>query len=120
MYCGSCHQMPSPNQLDKKTWLLGVLPQMGPRLGIYSFQGLNYNVQNRNNPGLPDGYYPASPSISKEEWAKIVAYYYGEAPDTLRTDYPPLSIHLDRFEVKTPPYPNEDPPVSCCVKIDPA
>src|SRR3954469_6385489 len=34
-YCASCHQLPDPSMLDVKSWENGVLPQMGPRLGIF-------------------------------------------------------------------------------------
>src|SRR4051812_42212380 len=36
-YCQSCHLLPDPSLLDTKSWQAGVLPQMGPRLGIYQF-----------------------------------------------------------------------------------
>jgi mono/diheme cytochrome c family protein len=36
-YCGSCHQFPEPSLLDTKSWENGVLPQMGPRLGIFFY-----------------------------------------------------------------------------------
>src|SRR5271154_2669388 len=42
IYCGSCHLVPSPAKLDKNSWLTGVLPQMGLRLGVTSFQGTPY------------------------------------------------------------------------------
>jgi len=117
LYCGSCHQAPRPSQLDKKTWLLSVFPKMGPRLGIYSYQGFPYEV-NRNSPGLPKNYYPDSSSISDDDWAKIVNYFYEEAPDSLNEKYSPIDTTLDRFEIKTPLFPNETPPVTCLVKID--
>src|SRR5258706_3892268 len=117
LYCGSCHQVPSPDQLDKNTWLFGVLPKMGPRLGINSYQEFIYNV-NRNSPGLPNGFYPDSAAISIGEWGKIVNYFYEEAPDSLHSTYPLISKKLDRFVIKTPSFPIEYPPVSCLVKID--
>src|SRR3954468_3326784 len=36
-YCASCHQLPDPSMLDRKSWENGVLPQMGPRLGIFFY-----------------------------------------------------------------------------------
>lgn len=34
-YCGSCHQLPDPSLIDAKSWEDDVLPEMGPRLGIF-------------------------------------------------------------------------------------
>ena len=95
-YCGSCHQVPSPDQLDKKTWVLQVLPKMGPRVGIYSYQGLPYEVS-KNSPGMPKGYYPDSAALSVEDWGKIVSYFYDNAPDSLHGDYPPISLNQTSF-----------------------
>ena len=116
-YCGSCHLLPIPSLLNKETWLLGVLPEMGPRLGINSFQGTTYRIQ--HHPSVPEGYYPSGPAMTEEEWAKIVSYFYDEAPDSLEEDYQPISTQLDRFEAKTPDYPTPSPPVTSYVKIDP-
>ncbi len=116
-YCGSCHLLPLPSLLNKETWLLGVLPEMGPRLGIKSFQGMTYPI--RNFQSALESYYPAGPAMSEEEWAKIVSYFYDQAPDSLEQDYQPISTQLDRFEVKTPDYPTPSPPVTSYVKIDP-
>src|SRR4051794_35757418 len=34
-YCKSCHMLPDPSLLNKATWEDGVLPHMGPLLGIF-------------------------------------------------------------------------------------
>ena len=36
-HCQSCHQLPDPSSLDAASWENGVLPAMGPRLGIFSY-----------------------------------------------------------------------------------
>src|SRR5450755_559709 len=38
LYCQGCHSLPDPSLLDATTWEKGVLPFMGPRLGIFSYQ----------------------------------------------------------------------------------
>jgi hypothetical protein len=114
-YCGSCHKVPPPDHLDKNSWLTGVLPQMGPRLGISSFQGSQY----RRNAAAPPQFYPDQPIISQDEWNKIVNYFYDNAPDTLTHVYPPIDPKLDLFEARTPHYPQEVPPVTCYIRIDP-
>ena len=115
-YCGSCHLLPEPSQLNKETWLLGVLPEMGPRLGINSFQGTPYP---QHHTSVPEGYYPSGPAMTEEEWIKIVSYFFDEAPDSLAKENQPISPHLDRFEAKTPDYPMASPPVTSYIKIDP-
>lgn len=84
-HCSSCHLIPTPDLLDKKTWTAGVLPDMGRRLGIQStaydpFQDLSIEdekmVRNLN-------IYPDSPLISSEEWESIIEYYASSAPDAL-------------------------------------
>jgi hypothetical protein len=116
-YCVSCHILPLPSLLNKETWLSGVFPEMGPRLGIRSYFGLIYPVQIDSS--IPERYYPSSPAMTQEAWSKIVSYYYNEAPDSLERNYLPVSIQLDRFEAKTPDYPTGSPPETSYVKIDP-
>src|SRR5215218_8216432 len=41
-YCQSCHQLPDPSLVDAKSWEKGVLPMMGPRLGIFYHGGKTY------------------------------------------------------------------------------
>src|SRR5690348_8737836 len=41
-YCLSCHMLPSPGLLDAVTWEKGVLPAMGPRLGIFEYMHQRY------------------------------------------------------------------------------
>ena len=41
-YCASCHLLPDPSLLDSKSWENGVLPQMGPRLGIFYYGDKQY------------------------------------------------------------------------------
>ncbi len=36
-YCQSCHMLPEPSLLDTKNWENGVLPAMGPHLGIFNY-----------------------------------------------------------------------------------
>ncbi len=41
-YCASCHKFVPPSALDKQTWQTGIFPAMGPRMGIYSHKGIEY------------------------------------------------------------------------------
>src|SRR5438309_1219233 len=59
VYCGSCHLLPDPSLLNSKSWEKGVLPQMGPRLGIFN-HGFEQYPANRMDANLDKGYYPAA------------------------------------------------------------
>jgi len=82
-YCQICHLYPDPALLDKNTWITGVLPNMGWRLGIRE-KGVNPYADM-----VPEeekiihklNVYPDTPGITKEDWDKIVAFYRKEAPD---------------------------------------
>src|SRR5688500_2821973 len=41
-YCQNCHLLPEPSQLDAKSWDEGVMPNMGPMLGIFRHQYRQY------------------------------------------------------------------------------
>jgi hypothetical protein len=105
VHCASCHAMPEPALLDVDSWEQGVLPQMGPRLGIFRHNFKDYPNQ-KNDPDLPKGYYPAEPVITAQEWQYIMDYYLATSPDTL----PPQQrakisqLTLPYFEAITPSY----------------
>jgi len=81
-YCGSCHQLPDPSLLDAPSWEKGVLPHMGPRLGI-TMHGVNLYPLYRREPNIPLGYYPRQPVMTESEWQNILDYYTATSPDTL-------------------------------------
>lgn len=81
-YCGSCHQLPDPSMLNAASWERGVLPQMGPRLGIYTHQ-VTYYPTYRREPNIPKDYYPLQPAVTSEQWQNIIDYYTATSPDKL-------------------------------------
>lgn len=70
-HCGTCHLLPSPELLDKETWLKSVLPAMAPNLGLEAYPGGNY-------------YAGPQAAISFENWQKLMAYYETLAPPKLK------------------------------------
>jgi hypothetical protein len=117
-YCQLCHAFPEPSLLDVKSWEKGVLPNMGPRLGIFSFRGISY-PSTRHNRYTPAGYYPSNPILKPEEWQDIMNYYLATAPDTLPPQNRPFPIKndLNLFTVFSPAikYPN---PTTCFIQVD--
>src|SRR4249919_2039535 len=57
-YCQSCHLLPDPSLLDAKSWEQGVLPEMGPRLGIFNF-GYKTYPSYKYDRELGDNFYPS-------------------------------------------------------------
>ncbi len=81
-YCQSCHLLPDPSLLDSKSWENGVLPNMGPRLGIFSYHS-KYYPSSRNDFNLPRNFYPAKPLLTEQEWQNIIDYYSSVSADSL-------------------------------------
>ena len=85
-HCGRCHDFVEPGALPRSSWKDDVLPSMGHRLGIYKGDhqpdslfghGENEKIVRQAN------IYPEHPTIAREDWEKIVAYYLDHAPDTI-------------------------------------
>lgn len=93
-WCGTCHQVPRPQELDKASWNI-VLPRMAAFLGLYATKKDRALLMES---GAAQRYlqehdiYPVKPRVDSATWRSIVAYYLLEAPDSLprRVD-PPLS-----------------------------
>jgi hypothetical protein len=120
-YCKSCHLLPDPSLLDAKTWENGVLPQMGPRLGIFQHGPANYPVSNSPYTNMGKGFYPDKPLVSQEQWQRIIDYYTALAPDTLSGQQrkKPLRPDSSLFKVELPSR-RYIMPLTCMVRIDSA
>lgn len=104
-YCQSCHALPDPSLLDAKSWERGVLPQMGPRLGIFFYNNTRY-PSSRYDRNLDKNFYPQQPVMNLEEWGNIMDYYIATSPDTLAANTNDQSIadHLPNFSVSVPSF----------------
>ena len=120
-YCGSCHMLPSPDLLDASSWEKGVLPQMGPRLGIFAYRQQRY-PNNSQDPNVGRGFYPSEPLLSEEEWGAVIDYYTALAPDSLPRQRRTESLREDStdFAVVAPLMRDKTPPATCLIKYDPA
>jgi hypothetical protein len=117
MYCQTCHQFPDPSLLDSKTWEKGVLPEMGPRLGIFSY-GFDIYPKTRDAYIGPD-FYPSQPMLQLSEWQNILDYYEATSPDTLPPQKRKYQIKtgLPLFKVEVPNV-HYEKPATCYVKIN--
>ncbi len=118
IYCGSCHMLPDPSLLDKKTWRQSVLPLMGPHLGIFQYNFKNY-PSNIGDRFLARNYYPSKPGITLTQWQNIIDYYDALSPESLPSQNRRESIiaGLPLFTPEKPALQYETPTTSF-VKID--
>ncbi len=118
VYCQSCHLLPDPSSLDAKSWANGVLPIMGPRLGIFEHDKKSYPYS-KYDLELDKNFYPAKPLLTDEQWQNIIDYYTYSAPDSLPKQTRKYSItnDLQLFSPVTPAFRYYSPSVSY-VKID--
>ena len=103
IYCQSCHLLPDPSMLDAKTWEKGVLPHMGPLLGVFEHNFQDYPSA-KNDKFLVNTFYPSKPVISASEWQHIINYYAATSPDSLPAQkrIQPLTLGLPYFSVHIP------------------
>ncbi len=79
-YCQSCHLLPDPSMLTADKWEEGVLPQMGPRLGIFAY-GFNLYPSLVRDQNIGASFYPKKQVISFVDWQNIIDYYTSLSPD---------------------------------------
>ena len=105
--CGNCHLFVEPEMLDKATWA-NLLPFMGPRLGIFSHMGREYD-SDRGKINC-EGLYPKDPLVSAEVWQDLLNYFDRYAPEEVAKQVKSMDYEkgLPIFEsseaqLKTPP-----------------
>lgn len=121
-YCGSCHLFPEPELLDKKTWVMGVLPNMAMRLGLrLPGQDTLKPLPPEEEKAVSDLHvYPETAVLSLEEWQKIVAYYESTAPaePLPQKPYQPVTTGLPLFKVKEVAMGDKPVPQTTLLKYD--
>ena len=118
-YCGSCHLAPDPSLLDSRSWEKGVLPAMGPRLGIFAY-GFQLYPNSRRDTNIGKGYYPSQPLLGGDDWQHILDYYTAMSPDSLSGQgrQRPIAMQgLSLFDVRAPDL-RYNTPATTFVKID--
>ncbi len=110
--------LPDPSLLDAKTWGEGVLPNMGPRLGIFQYGSQTYpsNIHDLN---LDSNFYPRQPLLGMEQWQNIIDYYTATSPDSLPKQDRKQTIQstLPFFSVQAPQF-NYPSPTTSFIKIN--
>src|SRR6202007_939239 len=118
IYCKSCHLLPDPSSLNSKSWEEGVLPNMGPYLGIFNY-GFRQYPSLRNDRNLSKDFYPSQPLINLGQWQYIIDYYTATSPDSLpaQSREKAITFKLPDFEVRHPATYYSNPAVTF-IKID--
>ena len=119
VYCQSCHMLPDPGLLNSETWEKGVLPAMGPMLGIFTHGGRPY-PNSKGDPELDPHFYPAKAALDTQSWQRIIDYYASVSPDTLPLpDKERVPVRTDLFALVPSTF-REGIPATCMVQIDSA
>jgi hypothetical protein len=107
-YCQMCHQLPSPELLDKKSWKEYVLPRMGYMLGIYEEPNVRASLIEPGEAGElvnRANIFPEKPMLKSAEWEKIVAHYLTLAPEKLpQVSKKKITKDLTQFELIVPSF----------------
>ena len=116
-YCQTCHLLPEPDLLDKKTWRDELLPKMRYFTGMSPpstnyFQDLDIL--------LKADVFPKAPMMTEATWEAIVNYYVSAAPEKLVSpqDQSQIAVGLKQFTV-VPARFRRAPPHTTLVRIDP-
>jgi hypothetical protein len=109
-HCQSCHLLPDPSLLDTKSWEKGVLPNMGPRLGIFAYDFEMY-PSSKHDKNIDSNYYPSRPVLSFNDWQNIIDYYIATSPDSLpkQIRQHPIQYGISTFSVQYPQFAYESP-----------
>lgn len=118
-YCRSCHLLPDPALLDADSWEQGVLPNMGPLLGIFRSGYINYPY-GKNDPYLDSNFYPDKPVLTGAEWESILDYYTATSPDTMPGQQRPAVIRQGLPQFTVQPVAGSGTPATTLVRIDTA
>lgn len=114
-YCGSCHNFPEPELLDKATWQHNIMPEMAKKMGIILMNGEAYPDIQKSGGNT----YASAAAISVEDWDKIVAYYQDAAPEKMpNQNREVINKITELFAVQAIITPKNSFPSQSYIKID--
>ncbi|MHA4811918.1 FG-GAP repeat domain-containing protein [Flavitalea flava] len=118
VYCKGCHLLPDPSMLDTRSWETGVLPNMGPHLGIFNHEFQRYPSSIRDT-NVGRKFYPSQPLLTADEWQHILDYYISTSPDSLpaQAPHPEIKNKLSLFTAVIPSFRYPDP-ATCLTRTD--
>jgi hypothetical protein len=116
-YCGTCHLVPLPGDLDRRTWHEELLPKMRYITGLVPPPTNGYF---RDLPRLVSaGYFPKVPLVPAEQFDKIAGYFTNAAPVAQESvqDGGHIEVSLPLFRAEAAPF-RRSPPRTPFVQID--
>src|SRR5262249_6259673 len=115
--CGTCHLVPDPSMLDKRTWEKELLPKM---FYFASMAPPITNVFKDIQYVLAADILPKAPMMSQKTWDEVCDYYISSAPEKMEAlqDESKFAVGLKQFTV-VPAQFRRGPPHTTLVKIDP-
>ena len=75
VHCASCHLYSDPSILPRRVWGEKILPNMGLKMGMSHGPIFSY--------GDPESNKNLSPTMSQEDWDKIVHYYLNRSENSI-------------------------------------
>lgn len=119
LYCGSCHKVPLPQELDKTSWSKYILPRMRKFMSIDSISANDDFFEVSHLSEMKDkGVFRDFAYIKEQDWTAIENYYIKNAPNDL------FQMHNDSEENKDTifhiEYPSiySSPPSTSLIRID--
>ena len=97
-YCGSCHLVPSPQDLPQQIWATDILPLMAAMQGLYTYQPREFYL-GKEAEDLAE-VFPLDERIDSLTYAKIAEYYLEEAPAQLPAGEQQQLLNLVQFDVQ--------------------
>lgn len=118
-YCGTCHLVPMPGDLDRRTWNQELLPKMSYITGVRPpptngyFKDLSRLVE--------AGFFPKTPLIPAAAFDLISDYFTNAAPETQISAQKPdrIEVSLPLFRAEAAPF-RRSPPRTPFVQVDAA
>lgn len=114
-YCQTCHVLPSPDLLDKATWIQRVFPNMRKVMGLDTIPKEQLDAM------VPDvrHLFNTPPLLTEQMWFEIANYYIENAPMMLpKPARPPIGPETPLFAAEQAPW-RALTPLFTHVKLDP-
>ena len=116
VYCVTCHQLPTPQDLDQSTWETYVLPRMKQMMGVAQTDRSELFENGEGRRIVEQAQvFPTKSDLTEKEFDQIAQYFINTAPEKL-VDERPHTIVSSQFEMKMPDY-RLSPPSTIMLKL---
>ncbi len=116
-YCSTCHLVPEPAMLDRRTWKEELLPKMKYFVGL---EPPTTNIFQDLDLLIAGNVFPRTPMMSLKVWEALEDHYLSSAPEKLVStqDQSRIAVGLKSFTAVPGKF-RRSPPHTTMVKIDP-